>query len=106
MNNDKSAFEGIINSKVGSKLAAKAIDLNDGTGQGVLLRLGSFVVTVSESRAIRFADRIIDAVEAGARTAESADQRRDAEPTYARHSAALEAADGTPEQPLPATSAE
>ena len=61
----KSRFNGIINREIETSLKAKMIELNDGNGQGVLLRLGGFIFTVSEARAVAFADKIIDAVETG-----------------------------------------
>lgn len=54
---------------------------------------------VTKPEAYALADWIVDA-------ADRLPEEQTPKPAYARHSAPLTAADGTPEQPLPATSAD
>lgn len=103
----RAAFMGAINPAIEKNLSAKMINL-DGSGTGVLVRIGPFCAAVSEARALRFADRIVDAVEAGVqpKAPRRSKPPRLAAPLYISRSATLTAADGTPEPDLPATPAE
>lgn len=55
-------FAARIDRYIEKKLSAKPIDLIDG-GKGVLLRVGPFIVAVSEEKALKYSDSITDAVE-------------------------------------------
>lgn len=53
----------VMNPKIGRQLRARPIDLDGTEGSAIRLSMGVFVVTVSMEHALRFADRIVDAVE-------------------------------------------
>lgn len=60
---------------------------------------GVIAAHVTKTEAYALADWIVDA-------ADKLPEPREPKPCYTRHSDSLTAADGTPEEPLPATSAE
>ncbi|MDQ0094411.1 hypothetical protein [Paeniglutamicibacter psychrophenolicus] len=64
MNNPKTRPKGEPDYAIGKRLRARPVNLDNNRGRGVQLRFGPFLATVTEGHAVRFANRIIDAIEA------------------------------------------
>lgn len=101
MSTDEKQYNTHIDASIQKKLTAKPVRLHGGRW-GILLRVGPFIVAVSDEKALQFSDRITDAVE----RLDALRAQRITRGILNSHSAPLTAADGTPETPLPATSAE